>query len=74
MVKMMNASSDDEDNNDQDSPKTPYDGESMNAYYNNNEVSPNPLTNNEIINDNYDEVTLYTPTNDGNNKTIDNEE
>ena len=31
----MNASSDDWVNNDEDSPKTPYDGENINAYSNN---------------------------------------
>ena len=31
----MNASSDNEGNNYEDDPKMPYDGENMNAYYNN---------------------------------------
>ena len=45
-------------------PKTPYDGENINAYSNNeennDEVVPNPPTNDEIINSNSDEVTPYT--------------
>ena len=34
-MKNMNASSSDEVNNDKDSPDIPYDGENINAYYNN---------------------------------------
>ena len=47
---------------------------------NSDEVSPDPPTNDVNINDNYDdgvnyyEVTYHTPTNDGNNETIDNYE
>ena len=33
----MNSSSDDEGNNDEDTPEMLYDGENMNAYYNNKE-------------------------------------
>ena len=59
-------------------PKTPYDDENMNAYsnyeVNNYEVAPDPPTNNEIINANCGEVTPNTPTNGGNNETIDNDE
>ena len=40
----MNASYDDEGNNDEDAPETPYDGDIMNAYSNNeknnDEVAP----------------------------------
>ena len=56
----------------------------MNASYgdegNNYEVSPKPLTNDVNINSNsydkkkYDEVTTDTPTNGGNNETIENDE
>ena len=56
----------------------PYNGENMNAYSNNkennDEVSPNPPTNDEIINANYDKVNPDTPTNGWNNETIDNDE
>ena len=80
----MNASSDDEVNNDEDAPSTPYDGENINAYSNNegnnNQVDPDPPTNDVNINDNSDseknyyEATPDTPTNGGNNETIDNDE
>ena len=56
----------------------------MNASYddegNNDEVAPDPLTNDVNINDNYDdekndyEVTSDTPTNSGNIETINNYE
>ena len=47
----MNASSNDEVNIYEDAPKTPYDSENMNAYSNieenNDEVTPNPPTNDD---------------------------
>ena len=80
----MKASYDDEGNNDEDVPKTPYDGENMNDSSddqgNNDEVAPDPPTNNANINANYDydkngyQVTPDTPTNSGNNETIENDE
>ena len=76
----MNASSDNEGNIDEDAPETPYDGENIDAYSNNEEnnykVPPNPQIDNENINYDYDdekndyEVTHDTPTNGGNNETI----
>ena len=73
----VNASYDDEVNNEEDAPDTPYDGENINAYYNNeennDEDAPVPPKNDEIINDISDEVTHDTPTNGGNNETIDND-
>ena len=56
----MNSSSDYEGNNDEDAPKTPYDGEKMNASSNdegNNYevVPPNPPTNDININANSDD-------------------
>ena len=80
----MNASSDDEGNNDEDSPETPYHGENINAYYNhegnNYEIASNPSTNDVNINSNSDDekndyqVTPDTPKNGGNNETIENYE
>ena len=73
----MNPSYSDEGNNDEDAPKTPYDGENMTSYpnneENNDEVSPNQPTNDEIINTNSDEVNPDTTTNGVNNETIDND-
>ena len=73
----MNTSSYDEGNNDEDDPETPYDGENMNDYSNNQEnngeIAPNPPKNDKIINADYYEVTFDTPTNVGNNETIDND-
>ena len=74
----MNAPSSNEGNNEEDDPRTPYDGENINAYSNNeennDEVAPEPPTNNEIINANSDNVTPDTPTNGGDNETMDNDE
>ena len=80
----MNASSDEEVNNDEDAPNMSYDSENINAYSNNEgnnyEVSPDPPTNDVNINANSDdkkndcEVTPDTPTNGGKNETIDNDE
>ena len=54
----MSDSSDDGGNNDQDAPQTPYDGENINYYSNNEEnndqVVPDQTTNDEIINANSD--------------------
>ena len=47
---------------------------SSNNQGNNDEVAPEPPTNDEIINANYDEVTPDTPTYIVNNETIDNDE
>ena len=68
----MDASSDDERNNYEDSPKTPYNGENINDSSNdegnNDEVVPDPPTNDVNIKDNSDdgknyyEVTPDTPT------------
>ena len=73
----MNASSDNEENNDEDAPETPYVGENMNTYsnneVNNDEVAPDPPTNEEIINANDGEVTPDIPTNGLNTETIDKE-
>ena len=48
----MNASSNDEENDDEDAPKTPYQGENMNAYSydegDNIEVALDPPTNDII--------------------------
>ena len=76
----MNASSSDERNNDKDVPQTPY----YDAYYcnegNNDDVAPDQATYDKNINSNYDErkndygVTTDTPTNGGNDETIDNGE
>ena len=74
----MNASSYVEINNHGDPPKTPYDGENMNDYSNNEEnndwVTPDPPTYIQVINDNSDKVTPDKPRNVGNNQTIDNDE
>ena len=47
----MNVSSDDEVNNDEDATKSPFDGEILNAFYNNAEnnyeVTPDPTTHDE---------------------------
>ena len=55
----MNVYSDYQVNNDDNSPRTPYDVENINAYYNNkgnnDEVSPNPSTNDVNINANSDD-------------------
>ena len=59
-------------------PRTPYDGENMNAYYNNkgnnDEVDLDPPKNDDITNYNYDDFTPDTPTNGENNETIENYE
>ena len=60
----MNASSYDKGNDYEDFPKTPYDGENMNAYYNNeednDEVVTGPTTDDENINDNPDDEKTMT--------------
>ena len=63
--------------------ETPYDGENINASSddegNNDEIAPDPPTNDININDNSDdeknyyEVTPDTPTNGKNNEIIDND-
>ena len=62
----MNASYDDELNNDDDAPKMPYYVENMNAYSNNEE-------NNYKVARNHLKMMKYTPKNGGNNETIDND-
>ena len=92
-VKIVHLSIDDdieatdgdkEKNNNENDPKTTYDGENMNASSddegNIDEVAPNPPINDLNINDNSDdkvydyEVTPDTPTSGGNIETIDNDE
>ena len=76
----MNASSDYQRNIDEDNPETPYEGENINQYYNNegnnDDVAPAPPTNDISINTNSDyekndyEITPDTPTNGGKMKKM----
>ena len=63
IVKIINAYSDDEINNYEESPKIPYDGGNINAYSNNQEnnyeVAPNPPTNDENRNANSDNEKIF---------------